>query len=278
MTDYNLAERLYLEFMTFRREFLDEALHRAEYTITSRYGEVFRPVVLLQPDEHSTYSAKIQKWVDYAEKLEEFPDLHIPPQIFKPYPKMISGATRVRVYELDAVTVRNWPVSKVIDAMQAKIRRSREKPECVELCAQLHKEIEYLTTLPGDARMYMRREGFKDTIANIAYEGSTELELERVSSHGLFIVDNSQLKLSTKTTRERESTSPYDLIDGIPTVMWPDTKLYLVEEVEKVRERLAAYREKNKRQLRAASERKSRQKRMMKDAVAGTASSKREGS
>lgn len=275
MTDYNRAEDLYLQFMRFRREFMDEAISRAEYTTQSRFGEVFRPVVLLQPEELPSFNEKVEKWTSMAEELSHYPELHIPPQLFNPPPKVINGATRVRVYELPAVTVRNWPVEKVIDAMRAKIRRSQAKPECQDLCARLQQEIEILQAYPAEARIFLRREGFKDTIANVVYDGSTEPDLERVSSHGLFIVNSPNLRLSTKPTRERDSTSPYDLIEGMETAMWADTKLYLVEEVEKVRQRLADYREKNKRQMRTATERKSRQKRMLKDAVAGTAASKR---
>lgn len=276
MTDYNRAEDLYLQFMRFRREFMDEAISRAEHTTTSMFGEVFRPVVLLQQDELQVYQEKIARWEAMAEELSQYPELHIPPQVFKPYPKIIVGASRVRLYEMDAVTVRNWTVSKVIDAMQAKIKRSKAKPECEELCQQLAREIENLQQYPADAHMYLRRAGFKDTIANISYGDSVEVEIERVSSHGLFIVNNEQLRLSTGPERERDSTSPYDLIDGMDTVMWPSTKFYLVDEVEKVRARLKDYREKNKRKIRTATERKSRQKRMLKDAVAGTAASKRE--
>lgn len=278
MTDYIHAERLYLDFMNSRRKFMDEAIARADFTAISQTGTKFRPVVRITKAELPEFEERIAKWESMANELGEYPDLHIPPYQLGPLPKIITDAVRVNIYEMSAVSVKNWKLSAVIAKMQAKVDRldKHNQPDTLPLRNALNEQIEFLGKYDGDTAMYVRREGFSDTIAKIAYRDSDTKGIERISAHGLFIVDSHDLVITTETTRSRESTSVYDLIQGIESVMWQDTRLYFVQEVEEAKARLADYREKNKRQLAAASERRSRNKRKLKEAtLAATAASRR---
>ena len=269
MTDYIHAERLYIDFMDSRRKFMDEALARADFTATSQTGMQFRPVVRITKAELPDFQKRIDEWASMAEELAGYPDLHIPPYQLGPLPKIITDAVRVRIYEMSAVSVKNWKLSAVIDKMQAKLDRleKHDNADTLPLRTALSDQIEFLSQYDGDTAMYVRREGFSDTIANILYRDEDEPVIERISQHGLFIVDSPALTILTKPTRNRESTSVYDLIEGIESVMWQDTRLYFVKEVEDAKARLADYREKNKRQLASAAERRSRNKRKMKEAA-----------
>jgi len=278
MTDYIHAERLYMDFMNSRRKFMDEAIARADFTANSQTGMQYRPVVRITKAELPDFQERISKWESMVAELAEYPDLHIPPHQLGPLPKIITDATRVQVYNMRAVSVRNMTAASIIKAMQAKVNRlvKHDNSATLPLRNALNEQIEFLGRYDANTAMYVRREGFIDTIAKIFYENKDKAEIERISAHGLFIVENPKLVLSTKPERERDSTSVYSLIEGIESPMWPDTRLYFVKEVEESKARLADYREKNKRQLASAAERRSRNKRQMKQAaLASTAASQR---
>lgn len=278
MIDYVRAEKLYIDFIKFRKEFMTDAIARAVYTDTNRYNERFRPVVVISPDELTELNKKIAHWQKTADELEKYPELKIPQTLMLPLPKVVVGARRVYVYTMDAINVKNESAGAIINQIERKIKRSQSIPACAGLVEKLQREVEILSKYPADERMRVRRVGFSDTIAKVNYpDAPGEAAIERVTAHGLFVVSNPELEVHTEPTRTRDNFSVYDALQGLETAMWPDTKIYLVSEVEEAKAKLKDYREKNKKKLNYAASRRSIEKRRQRDAVASaTAASHRE--
>ncbi|WP_147200843.1 hypothetical protein [Pantoea sp. CCBC3-3-1] len=249
MTDFTKGERIYQEFIEFRDKFLSSAMKEASAHSTNSNGEKFRPIVVVPERKAEYWKNQIKQWNAYAEELRKYPELGIPLSLYEPEPKYISGANRIRCYELPATNTSTSTREKVIADIKAMIERVSGIEDTNGFVKKLEGELAMMTALPPKTKLRTRRTGYSDL--SCSYNTVEEKKIMvRATASGLFFDDRVLrygFQFGPKATAERRSV--YDEVQPLPLTIYKNMDVYLFDEVEKARAEMKAYREANAEQI-----------------------------
>lgn len=234
--DYRDGEKLYKEFIKFRRTFMEEAFKNASFSAVSLKGERYRPVVMRTLREMQKVQEDVEKWQWFVAEFEKFPEMNVSAKLIKPLPTIIMGATSTTVYEYDAVATRTLDREFIISRITNLIKRA-QKMESEDLLKRLNEEYKLFSALPAGDVLRRRSEGFKNVLCAINFpteDGSTNLVSEKVSAHGIFICSQYFGKKSLQIGGQQDynRASIYENIPAMTTLVYPTDKVYRVADID----------------------------------------------
>ena len=267
MSDSRKGENVYKEFIDFRDAFLTDAMDEASAWSTNKFGERFRPVVLVGARRLKKWTDAIEQWKKYAEELKKYPQLGIPVSLYEPAPKFISGATRVRCYELPATEVKNKPREKILTDYDREIERFESIDNTNPYLTQLRKERETFEAMPPKTKLRLRRTGYTDL--NCAYNTTEESQIMvRVSASGVFFDERTLGQGFTFGPKEKNTrASIYAEVSPIPQSLYPGIDIYDIDTVEKAKAAQKKYRESNEQEIKREQWARYNKKRAAKNAL-----------
>lgn len=246
MVDYEIGEKIFKEFISFRHRFLSGAIKQAQYTATSAAGDKYRPIVLVSRRDAKQINQEIEQWHQYAEQLESYPDLDAPKSLFYPEPRIIIGAINVTVYENSGSFTRTSSPAIILSALRSELKRAQARPDTEDYQDRLRREIAVFTALPLNEKLRVRYVGYTDTLCNITYPAISKVAVERVSANGLFLVNDSIKEFRQGAKRERNYVSIYDFLPFM-TASCYEAKIYRVDDIERAKVMLVDYKNANMR-------------------------------
>lgn len=249
MSDSRKGEAVYKDFIDFRDEFLTDAMDEASAWSTNKYGEKFRPVVLVNARRLKKWTEAIDKWNKYAEELKKYPQLGIPVSLYEPAPKFISGATRVRCYELPATEVTTKQREKVLADYDREIERFKAIDNTNSYIMQLQEERKVFEAMPPKTKLRFRRTGYTDL--NCAYNTTEESQIMvRVSAAGVFFDERTLGQgFSFGPKAKNNKASVYSELNPIPQSLYQGIDIYDIDTVEKAKIARKKYREENEQEI-----------------------------
>ena len=264
MSNSRQGEVVYKEFIDFRDKFLTEAMNEASAWSTNKHGEQFRPVVLVDARKLKSWTGAIQKWNDYAEELKKYPELGIPVSLYEPAPKFITGATRIRCYELPATDVQTRFREKVLADYDKEIERFLSIDNTNSYLDQLRSERAIIEALAPKSKLRFRRTGYTDL--NCSYDTTSESNvMVRVSASGVFFDSRTLGQGFTFGPKDKNSkTTIYSELEPIPLSIYPGKDVYELDVIEKAKAAQKKFREENAEEIKRAQWARYNQKRKQK--------------
>ncbi|CAB5549072.1 MULTISPECIES: hypothetical protein [Citrobacter freundii complex] len=249
MSDSRTGEAVYKEFIEFRDAFLTDAMDEASAWSTNKFGERFRPVVLVNARRLKKWTEAIDQWNKFAQELKKYPQLGIPVSLYEPAPKFISGAIRVRCYELPATEVTTKAREKILADYDREIERFKAIDNTNPYLKQLQEERKTFEALPPKTKLRLRRTGYTDL--NCAYNTTEESQIMvRVSSSGVFFDERTLGQGFTFGPKTKNSkASIYSELSPIPQSLYQSIDIYDIDTVEKAKAARKKYREENEQEI-----------------------------
>lgn len=267
MTDLERGERLYQEFIDFRDEFLTTAMKEASAHSTNAHGKKFRPVVVVPKGRAKYWMAQCERWEEYARELRNYPELGIQVSLYEPGPKYITGAIRVRCYELPAINVGKIKREEVLRDLQAMIERVSLSKDTNAYLEKLREEAASIESLPPKTALRIRRFGYSDLICNYATLDDPK-GMIRATASGVFFDDRTLrygFEFGAKAKIPRPSV--YDYVKPLTLSIYPNAHVYLIDEVEQKRAEMKDSRAQTSQETKREQWRRASQKRRDKDAA-----------
>lgn len=235
-------EKSYKAFLETQKEWLKLVANSMFYSDTNANGEESRPLAFTNREAVFKRAQELihdwQRFADLADEKRRNSDIAITTMVYSPVPSIMVKPERVVVKRYPATSTTLHTREDLMKRYDKQIAKLRKLPFAEGAIMSLEAEKQVFADMPVASRFRSRTPGYSDTKVEVTWPGKSESEFMRYGAHGMLIYGPG-LKVGREilvaTDEKQEYHSHYDLISPIPCALFPNAKLYWLEDITRAK-------------------------------------------